>query len=99
MPLLGLDAAWDPEKVEEKKSGGFHASQKKEIETWAKFIADGNKPKLYTRKKSRVKTNLKPDYIKLSHGSFDNDIEVIESTIRKIKGSSLKVKIHNLGGY
>ena len=99
MPLLGLDAAWDPEKVEEKKSGGFHASQKKEIETWAKFIDDGNNPKLYTRRQSRVKVSLKPDYIKLSHGSFDNDIAVIESTIRKIKGGSLKVKIHNLAGY
>lgn len=63
-------------------------------------MKDGNDPELYDRKKSRVKTNARPDYIDLSHSSFDNDIEVIEDTLKKITGSNrLKVKVVNLCGY
>lgn len=99
MPLLGLDSAWDVNNCYNKKSGGFHDSQKGEIERWAKFIAGGNKPNLYGREKSQVKTNNKPEYIKLSHGSFDNNMEIINQTIVQIRGSELEVKVVNLTGY
>jgi len=99
MPLLGMAAAWNSKNCEEKKTGGFHYTQKSQIETWCDFIKEGNKPILYGRNKSQVKINLKPDYIDLSHGSFDNDISVIEFTLKKIKGSALKTKVINLCGY
>jgi len=99
MPLLGMAAAWDPKNCEDKMSGGFHHTQKGQIEKWSKFIKDGNKAILYGRNKSQVKINLKPDFIDLSHGSFDNDIDIVEFTLKKIKGSPLKTKVVNLCGY
>ncbi|MFT6387211.1 MAG: hypothetical protein ACJAUP_000582 [Cellvibrionaceae bacterium] len=99
MPLLGMAAAWDPNNCEDKMSGGFHHMQRGQVEKWCAFIEDANKPILYGRDKSQVKINLKPDYIDLSHGSFDNDIDVVEFTLKKIKGSSLKTKVVNLCGY
>ncbi len=99
MPLLGMDAAWNPSNCQEKTTGGFHFSQKQQIEKWAEFIKTGNKPLIYKRDKCQVKVNIKPDYINLSHGSFDNDIDVIEFTIKKIRGSELKTKVLNLHGY
>jgi hypothetical protein len=100
MPLLGLQAAWDCNNCEEKKSGGFHISQKSEIKKWENFIKDGNEPKLYDKRKSQVKINTKPDFIDLSHGSFDNSIEVIEFTLKKILArDKLKVRVKNLCGY
>jgi len=100
MPLLGLDAAWDICNCKDKESGGFHESQKSEVKAWGQFMQDGNAPILYDRKKSRVQINLNPDYIDLSHGSFDNDIDVVEYTIKKIRGDNkLDVKVVNLCGY
>ena len=105
MPLLGTQAAWWPDKKEaswpdnykEKSSGGFNASQKREADQWNAFIKKSNQPILYRKKDSRRKTNLNPDYIRLSHGSFDNDIEVVEFTIKKIlKSTKLKCRIENL---
>ncbi|MEO0443822.1 MAG: C1 family peptidase, partial [Pseudomonadota bacterium] len=91
MPLLGTQAAWWadnkggwPDNYDEKTSGGFNATQKREADQWHAFIQTANPPIIYTKKKSQVKTNITPDYIRLSHGSFDNDIEVIEHTIKKI---------------
>lgn len=99
MPILGMAAAWNSKNCEEKMSGGFHITQKNQIEKWCAFIKSGNKPILYGREKKQVKINVKPDFIDLSHGSFDNDIEVIEFTLKKIKGSTLKTKVVNLCGY
>ena len=99
MPILGMDAAWHDCNCEDKESGGFHSAQESEIAKWEQFIKDGNKPILYNRTKKRVKTNLKPDFIDLGHGSFDNDIDVVEHTLKKIKGGKLRVPIMNLHGY
>lgn len=96
MPLLGLQAAWDPENCKGTKSGGFNDSQKPAIRKWSEFIKAGNKPIIYTRKNSRVLTNINPDYIDLSHSSFDNDINTLEFTLKKIRGGKLKVKVENL---
>ena len=100
MPLLGLAAAWNEDNCHEQKSGGFHQSQKSEIKKWATFMRDKKQPKLYKKKDGQVKINTNPDYIKLSHGSFDNDISVIEFTLKKILNKSkLKVGVLNLYGY
>ena len=100
MPLLGLAAAWNEDNCHKQKSGGFHQSQKSEIKKWAAFMSDKKQPKLYKKKDGQVKINTNPDYIKLSHGSFDNDISVIEFTLKKILNKSkLKVDVLNLHGY
>lgn len=98
-PLLGLAAAWIPENCKEQESGGFHFSQKSAISTWTSFMENGNTPILLGRRQSQVKISTKPDYIDLNHGSFDNDIAVIERTIRAIRASKLKHKVADLSGY
>ncbi len=99
MPLLGLQSAWDVGSCDAKKTGGFHESQRAEIEKWSKFINGQNQPEPYGRKKSQVKVNALPDYIKLGHGSFDNDVDAITYTLKKIRGKDLAVKVINLRGY
>jgi len=99
MPLLGLDAAWFPENCKAKESGGFHLSQKRVIETWTSFIKKGNKPTLLGRQHSQVKISAKPNYIDLSHGSFDNDIAIIERTIKTIRASKLIYKVTDLSNF
>jgi len=100
MPILGLADSWDVEKCTEKKSDGFNYEQRSEVDKWYKFMQDGNAPIIYSREKSQVKINLSPDYIDLSHGSFDNDINVVEHTIKKIRGDNkLIVHVVNLCGY
>lgn len=97
MPILGLQAAWDATKYHPKKSSGFNFGQKKEAEEWADFIKQGNETNVYTAEQSQVLTSRKPNrYIPLAHGSFDNDIEVIEATIEIIRGDRLLVPLHNL---
>jgi len=98
-PLLGLAAAWIADNCTAKESGGFHLSQKAAITKWSSFMENGNAPTLLGRKHSQVKINTKPTYIDLNHGSFDNDISVIENTIRTIRGTRLKCRVTNLSGY
>ncbi|MBX2847456.1 MAG: C1 family peptidase [Acidiferrobacterales bacterium] len=96
MPLLGLQAAWDPNNCNGVKSGGFNDSQKSIIKKWSEFIKGGNKPIIYSRKNSRVLTNINPEYIDLRHSSFDNDIYTLEYTLKKIRNGKLKAGVENL---
>ncbi len=50
--------------------------------------------------KSQVQTSLENDHTDLAYGSFDNDIKVIEQTIKQINGSTkLKFRVENLNGF
>ncbi len=96
-PLLGMAAAWDSSYS--KKNDIFNDAQYSEIEKWAKFAKE-IKPFTYDKSKSKVKTSQKNDYTDLAHGSFDNDINVIEETIKQIKGvKRLKFRVENLNGF
>ena len=96
-PLLGMEAAWNLEYSREHDI--FNQAQYSHIKRWSSFAKDINLS-IYDKRESRVKTSLKGDYIKLSHGSFDNNIEIIESTIKEILGKKkLKYIVENLTGY
>ncbi len=103
-PLLGMAAAWEDTKEKEifayaKEEDIFNDAQYSEMEKWAKF-AKGIKCFTYDKSKSKVKTSREDDYTDLAHGSFDNDINVIEETIKQIKGvKKLKYKVENLNGF
>lgn len=101
MPLLGMAAAWDLENAIQE-DGKFNSSQHNEIRKWNKFIQE-NSLKIkttYDKTQSEVLTSSKGDTTKLAHGSFDNDIKIIEKIIRKInKGRVLKYPVENLGGF
>ena len=99
MPLLGMEAAWDKSNFE-KDDGKFHDTQLSEMKNWSKFISSGKRPILYRQSYGRAQTNLKGDTTDLAHGSFDNDIRVIEGTLKKIKGTSkLANPVENLTGF
>jgi len=96
-PLLGMAAAWDSTYA--KKNDIFNNAQYSEMAKWSKFAND-IKLFTYNKSKSKVKTSRKNDYTDLAHGSFDNDINVIEETIKQIKGvEKLKFRVENLNGF
>ena len=97
MPLLGMAAAWDLKYAQEKDI--FNPVKYPDIKRWSNFSKDIHFT-TYSKSHSQVKTSLKDDYTKLSHGSFDNDINVIEETIKHIAGvKKLKYSVENLNGY
>lgn len=96
-PLLGMNAAWDLKQSQEYDI--FNSVTYADIKRWIGFSA-GIQRHIYDKSKSKVETSLDDDYIDLAHGSFDNDIKVIEQTIREINdGKKPKYKVENLNGF
>jgi len=96
-PLLGMEAAWDLEKTKEKDI--FSSVKYPDIKKWVLF-SSGIHRYIHDKKKSQVQTSLENDHTDLAHGSFDNDIKVIEQTIKQINGSTkLKFRVENLNGF
>ena len=96
-PLLGMEAAWDLEKTKEKDI--FSSVKYPDIKKWVLF-SNGIHRYIHNKKKSQVQTSLENDHTDLAHGSFDNDIKVIEQTIKQINGvSKLKFRVENLNGF
>ena len=106
-PLLGMAAAWDTSYVKEKdmfayakEKDIFNTVKYSDMKKWAKFAKGGVKLFSYDKSDSKVKTSLEDDYTDLAHGSFDNDIKIVEGTIEQIKGvKKLRYKVENLNGF
>lgn len=81
-PLLGVAVVWDSTYA--KKKDIFNEVQYSEMKKWAKFVKD-IKFLIDDKFKSKMQASLRNDYTNLSDGSFDNDIYVIEQTIKHIK--------------
>jgi len=96
-PLLGMAAAWDLSYTKQKDI--FNSVKYPDIERWVNFSKDVN-CSVYQKSDRKIRTSLKDDYTDLAHGSFDNDINVIEQTIKQIRGvKKLKFKVENLNGF
>jgi len=101
MPLLGMASAWNPTNAKQE-DGKFNSSQLTEIKKWLAFAKSGSSKircHIYDKSYSEIMTSQKGDTIELAHGSFDNDIKILESTIRKIRKKALKFPVENLGGF
>ncbi len=102
MPLLGMAAAWDTGNAIQD-DGVFNTVQKREIEKWVKFATDGQSKvgyKIHDKTDAVVKRSRKGDHIDLAHGSFDNDIEVIEQILKRIlQQEQLSFPVENLIGF
>ncbi|MEE9394256.1 MAG: C1 family peptidase [Planctomycetota bacterium] len=94
MPILGLETIWEDQ---DPNRNDFHHSQQKEVKDWQNLMRAGNDPEVVKRK--RTKTATDGSTIATSHGSFDNDIEVMTQTLQRIRGSKLLRPITNLSGY
>ncbi|HGZ70763.1 MAG TPA: peptidase C1, partial [Nitratifractor sp.] len=96
-PLLGMAASWDIEYA--KENSVFNQIKYPALKRWIKF-SKGIRTHIYTKLQSQVPTSLNGDTIRLSHGSFDNNIEIIEETIKRVsKKDSLEFPVENLNGY
>lgn len=91
-PLLGMQLAWeDPEK----QADLWHASTHKQIEKWRKLTAG---TKGLTSHDAQSVSNGRGK-IDAAHGSFDNDVAVITTTLERIRGKKLDAKVESLRGF
>jgi hypothetical protein len=92
MPLLGLARAWDG-------TGGrpdvFSSSRGADIKAWLKRWGANAKPRLTDAQQVSDGKAM----IHASHGSFDNNIEVVGRTLARILGKKLPMGVTNLHGF
>lgn len=99
MPLLGLHAAWDEDSYRQGQSGYFEIEHNTARERWLK-VSDGTSISLLEKKNRQRKTSDKDTHVDVSHGSFDNDIDVVSDTLKRITGKvRLDVAVKNLQGF
>ncbi len=89
-PLWGMANAWDP-----KANDGWHPDLQDTVVEWQKFWAKGPKPTLHSG--THISDGV--EKILLAHGSFDNDVDLMGRTCKRILGKKLKFPIENLKGY
>ena len=90
MPLLGMEGAWNKSL---KKIWASDALSQGAVDNWLK-IAKGANLRLHGEKRKFVSTGS--SQIKLAHGSFDNDVEVITQMLERIRGGKLVMPVENL---
>ncbi|RUM66992.1 MAG: peptidase C1 [Sulfurimonas sp.] len=97
MPLLGMAAAWDMKYA--KAHDIFNEANRNDLKKWHAFSTEIHRI-VYNKSHSKVSTSRRGDFTDLAHGSFDNDIEVIEQTLKQICGvTALAVNVENLQGF
>lgn len=91
-PLLGMEWAWPGKGMPEDHWSSDPVSQQA-LKTWAS-LAKGMRVELHGRKRAYVSTGA--GQIRLAHGSFDNDVEVIAAMLERMRGAPLAAKVENL---
>lgn len=93
-PLLGIDAAW-AHNAETTDKWSDSKSSRESLIAWRKFAGTSVKKKVYSS--STVSDGR--EEIKLNHGSFDNDVQVITETLKRIRGGKLLNEVESLHGF
>lgn len=106
-PLLGMEATWtrdnkknvyrDQNRIEptDEEVSRFHA-----IDNLLAFWKSGMKKATHDKERRTVNYSTKHDVLASSHHSFNNDIEVVEATIKRmLRKRKLKYPVENLGGF
>lgn len=91
-PLLGMEWAWRPAAAPEdqwSKAPDIGAN----LAEWS-GLATGMSLRLHGRRREYVPTGA--GRIRLAHGSFDNDVEVVGDMLRRMRGAPLVAKVENL---
>jgi hypothetical protein len=98
-PLLGMEKSYDTTTLTDNT---WNSKVIKSVEKWQEFWGNG---KLEVLNREQICTSAiwegnsiaeKISQIHAAHGSFDNDIEVVEQTIRRILSEPLKHHVENL---
>ena len=90
MPLLGMEGAWNKSL---KNIWSRDAFAQEAVDAWLK-ISQGVNLRLHDKQRRFVSAGS--TQIKLAHGSFDNDVEVVTQLLERIRGKSLAVPVENL---
>ncbi|MBI5015712.1 MAG: C1 family peptidase [Deltaproteobacteria bacterium] len=94
MPLLGMEAAWNP-AVEVQDQ--WNSRRVQDVGRWRAFMGDMGTVRVHGKDRARVFDGV--DFIPLAHGSFDNDVAVVTATLERIRGGSLAAKVESLHGF
>jgi hypothetical protein len=87
-----MEWAWTTKNIPQDQWSGDPASQQA-LQDWAALSAKMTL-RLHTKKREHVSTGA--DQIRLAHGSFDNDVEVVSDMLKRIRGAPLVAKVENL---
>jgi hypothetical protein len=96
-PILGLAEAWNLASINKDlwSDDGVRA-----VKAWAQVANSFGAPTELGKSKQNVTDRRKPKHtIKLAHGSFDNDVEVITATLERILGAEPVHLVENLLGF
>lgn len=91
-PLLGMARAWDG--VDDSEM--WNESSLDGLAKWRKFAGGTIEPHVHAQEQVRV---AREEYIPLAHGSFDNDVVVVEQTLTRIRGGALLKPVLSLKGF
>lgn len=99
MPLLGLDLAANP--ATPRKKPGMDLAQPYQKNAYVKWNAAVGKlvrvkVQAHTGPKIKTSTTQREN---IAHGTFDNDIEIVNASLGRILGGPLKVKVTDLTGF
>ena len=89
-PILGMANAWDPSAL-----GTWHSDLQDTVKEWQAFWGTRNHPRQHTQHQVSDGTGK----IRLSHGSFDNDVACMTRTLKRILGKNLPYPIESLEGH
>jgi pimeloyl-ACP methyl ester carboxylesterase len=97
MPLLGMEAAWP----------GFNGRDdiwnrasrfQDQLNLWSTFVGTDKLAMVKVHPEKTVSDGT--ETMPIAHGTFDNDVDVITKTIRRLRGSNpLAVEVTNLHGF
>jgi hypothetical protein len=90
-PLLGMEAVW---KQSVETQDMWNESFVTYVNKWRDYASELKGLTVHSKKRSQVWDG--EEMIPLAHGSFDNDIDVVSETLRRITGEKLRTKIENL---
>jgi len=89
-PILGMAKAWDGED-----KTAWHPDLINTMQEWQTFWGKQHLPVQHDETNVSDGTRKIP----VAHGSFDNDVEVMTRTLKRILGKNLPFPIENLKGY
>ncbi len=99
MPLLGMEAAWRSGKGIPEDVWKSSADITADLAQWRAFAGKSAVPRnVHDEKLVRTGT-ANGQSINLAHGSFDNDIDVITATLKRVLGAAPSVPVDNLQAF
>lgn len=100
-PILGMQAAWD-KSLANKKDLWNESLREKDVNPWLRWVAKSDMPTpnwISSREVPHRMSGSKAENEKAAHGSFDNNLNVINATLKSILGSAPPKPATNLTGF